>query len=157
MRMFRTRSKRRVFMTVMVVLIAMGAAAPAVAQTSVGVMLGEPSGLSAKQWIGDNSAVDLAVAWSFLAGGSFYVHVDYQQHFDDFDIDEGDLHWFVGGGAKMAVSSSALSLGVRVPLGLFYVFEDVPIELFLEVAPGIDLFPAFLINGGGGIGVRYRL
>ena len=141
-----------------VFILVLGALAigPISAQTSVGIILGEPTGLSAKQWLGEGSSLDLAVAWSFIDTGSFYVHLDYQQHFDDLDIDEGNLLWFVGGGAKLSVGQQ-LNLGIRIPIGLVYEFDSVPIEVFIEAAPGMDVFPAVQFNGGGGIGIRYRL
>ena len=129
---------------------------PISAQTSVGIILGEPTGLSAKQWLGEGASLDLAVAWSFIDTGSFYVHLDYQQHFDDLDVDEGNLLWFVGGGAKLSVGQQ-LNLGIRIPIGLVYEFDSAPIEVFIEAAPGMDVFPAVQFNGGGGIGIRYRL
>ena len=143
---------RVVFILVLVAL----ATGPISAQTSVGIILGEPTGLSAKQWLGEGASLDLAVAWSFIDTGSFYVHIDYQQHFDDLDIDEGDLLWFVGGGAKLSVGQR-LNLGFRIPLGLVYQFTDAPLEVFIEAAPGMDLFPAVQFNGGGGVGIRFRL
>jgi hypothetical protein len=82
--------------------------------------------------------------------------VDYQQHFDDLDIDEGDLLWFVGAGAKIAAGAD-FSLGLRIPVGLAYHFAEAPIGLFVEVAPGMDLFPAVVFNAGGGLGVRFRI
>ncbi len=141
-----------------VFILVLGALAvgPIAAQTSVGIILGEPTGLSAKQWLGEGASLDLAVAWSFIDTGSFYAHFDYQQHFDDLDIDEGDLLWFVGGGVKLSVGQQ-LNLGIRIPIGLAYEFAEVPLEVFLEAAPGMDLFPAVQFNGGGGIGIRYRL
>ncbi len=141
---------------VIILILGVLAVGPISAQTSVGIILGEPTGLSAKQWLGEGAALDLAVAWSFTDPASFYVHLDYQQHFDDLDVDEGELLWFVGGGAKLKVGQE-LSLGLRIPLGLVYEFGDVPLEVFIEVAPIMDLFPAPAPNAGGGIGIRYRL
>ncbi len=140
-----------------VLILVLGALAvgPISAQTSVGIILGEPTGLSAKQWLGEGASLDLAVAWSFIVPASLYVHVDYQQHLDELDIDEGDLLFFVGLGAKLKVGQQ-LNLGLRIPLGLVYEFDGVPLEVFFEFAPGMDLFPAVSLNGGGGIGIRYR-
>ena len=38
----------------------------ALAQNSVGLILGEPSGISGKQWLNADQAVDVALAWSFI-------------------------------------------------------------------------------------------
>ena len=50
-----------------------------------------------------------------------------------------------------------LNVGVRIPLGLVYEFAEVPLEIFIEAAPGMDVFPDVQVNGGGGMGIRYRL
>ena len=151
-----TRSARPRRVMLLILVIAMFTVVPAVAQTSVGVMVGEPTaGISVKQWLGGQDAVDLLVAWSFVNVSALYVHVDYQHHFDDIDIDEGDLQWFAGIGGRVHIAQD-LRLGARVPVGLFYLFAEIPIELFLEIAPGLDLFPAIGFDMAGGIGARYR-
>jgi hypothetical protein len=46
-------------------------------------------------------------------------------------------------------------IGVRVPIGLDYLFSDAPIDIFLEIVPILDLAPATEFDLGGGIGIRY--
>jgi len=140
----------------MIVLLAFVAAAAGFAQTSIGIILGEPTGLSGKQWIGEGASLDLAVAWSFVPEGAFYLHVDYQQHFDDLDLDVGSLLWFAGIGPRIYIGNE-IGLGLRIPVGLVYDIDGVPLEVFLELAPGLNLFPGTVFNFGGGIGVRYQL
>ena len=146
------RTASRIVLIVALVLVA----AAASAQTSVGLILGEPTGLSAKQWIGDGASLDLGVAWSFDPPGSFYVHVDYQQHFDQLDIDPGELLWFAGIGPQISIKDE-LQIGVRIPVGLVYDIEDVPLEVFFELAPGLKLFRETDFLFFGGIGIRYQL
>ena len=144
------------FRVILLVAAAVFAAGNVHAQTSVGVILGEPTGLSAKMWIGERSSIDLAVAWSFIQNGSIYAHADYQQHFTFPDLGVDRLLFFVGLGPKFYVGDQ-LRIGLRIPLGAVYDFGDLPLEVFLELAPGILLFPETRIDGGGGIGIRYRL
>ena len=141
---------------VILVLLVFVVAAAGFAQTSVGIILGEPTGLSGKQWIGEGASFDLAVAWSFLPEGALYAHVDYQQHFDDLDVDAGTLLWFAGIGPRIYIGNE-VGIGMRIPVGLVYDIDDVPLEVFLELAPGLNLFPSTVFNFGGGIGVRYQL
>jgi hypothetical protein len=42
-----------------------------------------------------------------------------------------------------------------VPLGISYQFERTDIELFLEIAPMLDLAPKTQGSIAGGIGFRY--
>lgn len=146
---------RRFRVALLVVLLVL-AAAQLSAQTSVGVILGEPTGLSAKMWLGGNASVDLAVAWSFLGEGTIYVHGDYQYHFPYSEVTNGQLFFFAGVGPKFYIGDQIL-IGLRIPLGAVYHFADLSLEAFIELAPGMQLFPATRIDGGGGIGIRYQL
>jgi hypothetical protein len=121
----------------------------------LGVLLGEPTGISAKARLDEVSAIDAAVAWSFVDEGSFYFHADYLYHFTDvLHAYPGDLPLYVGVGGKVSLREDPL-VGVRVPFGIAYEFDPAPLDVFLEVAPGVGLFPETSLNIGGGIGIRY--
>ncbi|MBT8387347.1 MAG: hypothetical protein KJO12_08030, partial [Ignavibacteria bacterium] len=58
----------------------------------LGIILGEPTGVSFKYWTSSNTAFDGAVAWSFVNGGAFHVHADYILHsFNLFHVASGRL------------------------------------------------------------------
>lgn len=120
-----------------------------------GIILGEPTGLTAKLWIGRKTAVDAAVAWSFSEDEALYLHANYLYHFfhDNPDLPEA-LSAYIGAGGKIVFRSDT-ELGIRVPVGLSYLLGQVPIEVFLEVAPGVLLIPETDADIGAGIGVRY--
>jgi len=121
----------------------------------LGLIFGEPTGLSAKMWTSERTAIDAAVAWSFSTPGWFHVHADFLIHnYDIITVSTGKLPLYYGVGAYTAFSSE-FGLGVRVPLGLAYQFEGAPVDIFAEVAPGLALLPALRFYIGGGIGVRY--
>lgn len=149
-----------------VLLLSAGAALSA--QTSgfgAGLVLGEPTGLAAKLWLSKEDALDFTAAWSFYrnAGdgkdndGALYFHADYLRHFTgvvDVDVKRGELLPYAGLGGKAALGGD-FYLGVRVPLGLVYAFEKVPLDAFLEIAPAFILVPETGFDVGGGIGLRY--
>jgi len=121
----------------------------------IGIVVGEPTGISLKYWTGSTTAIDGAAAWSFNHGGSFYVHADYLwHHFEIIDISEGKMPLYYGIGAKLVLADDAI-LGVHIPLGISYIFEEAPLDVFLEIRPGINLIPATKFDMGGGIGIRY--
>ncbi|MBN2737189.1 MAG: hypothetical protein JXR70_09430 [Spirochaetales bacterium] len=121
-----------------------------------GIILGEPSGLTAKFWINNQNALDLAVAWSLVSEMQLHVHGDYLFHFLDlFPVPKGYLPLYVGAGARAKITAVTPQIGIRAPVGLAYLFENAPIEIFLEIAFIMDLFPATNASGGGGIGIRY--
>jgi len=120
-----------------------------------GIILGEPTGLSAKLWVGEKAAVDAAVAWSFQGDGAFYLHASYLYHFFNLEPTLPDsFSAYVGGGGKIVFRKDT-ELGLRIPVGLSYMLSEVPLEAFLEVAPGILLIPGTDADIGGGIGIRY--
>lgn len=122
----------------------------------VGILLGEPTGLSAKLWTTWNTAFDLGVAWSFGDGGNFHLHADYLFHnFDFFDVDSGSLPIYVGIGGRVRLEDDDSRVGLRVALGLEYILENNPFSFFFEVAPIVDFLPETEADVNGGIGVRY--
>lgn len=121
----------------------------------LGLVFGEPTGLSAKLWTSEKTALDAALAWSFYNGGWLHAQADFLIHnYDLIDVSEGALPVYYGIGAYVTFSSD-LGLGARVPLGLAYHFEDAPVEIFLEIAPGLSLLPGIGFYMGGGLGARY--
>ena len=120
----------------------------------LGVILGEPSGLSAKLWTSQKTALDAGVAWSFINVGFFHVHADLLIHSFSIDIDQGKLPVYFGLGGKIVLSRN-LGMAVRVPFGIAYLFESAPVDIFLEIVPMLELLPATGIGFEGGIGVRY--
>lgn len=121
----------------------------------LGAVFGEPTGLSAKLWTSDKTAVDGALAWSFAGSGYMHIHADFLIHsFDLISVSKGKLPLYFGIGAYMNFASD-LGLGIRVPLGIAYHFDSAPLDIFAEVAPGLSLLPGTSFDFGGGIGIRY--
>jgi len=120
-----------------------------------GIILGEPTGISAKHWIDRNTAVDGAIAWAFVDGGAFHIHGDYLLHnFSLISVEKGKLPFYYGIGARIK-TLDAVTLGVRVPLGLSYIFSDVPVDLFVELAPLLDLIPKTNFRINAAVGGRF--
>ena len=120
----------------------------------LGVILGEPTGLSAKMWTSTNTAIDGAAAWSLAGDGYLHLHADFLLHSYAIDVDEGELPLYFGIGGRVLISDNP-AIGIRVPFGMAYQFEDAPVDIFLEVAPILDLLPATDFNFNSGLGIRY--
>lgn len=123
----------------------------------LGIILGEPTGLSAKVNMG-NSAFAGGVAWSFSGRSSrLHLHLDYiYQNFDLINVDVGRMGFYYGFGGRILLREHSDNLlGVRFPIGLNYFFENSPVELFLEVVPIFDIAPGTNFSGNSGFGVRY--
>jgi hypothetical protein len=123
----------------------------------IGVILGAPTGLSMKYWLSNVTAVDLGAAWSFQNPGSFQLNSDFLFHkFDLFPIKNGELPLYFGAGGSLDIPTQGdTRFGLRLPVGIAYEFRDMPIEVFAEVAPIVDLTPATQLRWNGGVGVRF--
>jgi len=120
-----------------------------------GVLFGQPTGISLKMWMTEATALDAGVAWSFYNNGFFRVHLDFLMHKHHFiKVSDGNLAGYLGIGPKLGFGNDFV-IGARIPLGFDYMFEEAPVDIFLEVAPGLDLTPATKGFVEGGIGVRY--
>ncbi len=130
----------------------------------LGIILGEPTGLSAKAWTSSDNAFDFAIAWSFHNyhhdndnhnDGDFLLQADYVWHFfNAISVSSGKLPIYVGIGGRVVLADNP-SFGVRIPVGIDYLFADAPIDIFLELVPIMDLAPETDFGIGGGIGIRY--
>ncbi len=133
----------------------------------VGLILGAPTGVSAKARLGSTSSID--AAFGLGVGADVHFHGDYL--FEGLpvllqDEDSGiTLDWYFGVGGRMLLvddndnnnrNDDDLELGPRAPLGLeLYVSSVKNMEAFVEVAVGLDLVDETNITVDGGIGFRW--
>ncbi|NIO48322.1 MAG: hypothetical protein GTN73_02615 [Candidatus Aminicenantes bacterium] len=122
----------------------------------LGLMLGDPTAISFKKWVGSKTAFDGGVGWSFRNGGSFHVHADYLIHsFNLITVKRGKAALCFGLGARLNTEDET-KFGFRIPFGVSYIFEKAPLDIFFELAPLFDLVPSTEFGGlEWSIGVRY--
>jgi hypothetical protein len=121
----------------------------------MGLILGEPTGLSAKLWTSGDNAFDFAAAWSFKGDGHLLLQADYVWHFFNLmPVPSGKLPLYIGLGGRVVLADDP-SFGIRIPIGIDYLFADAPIDVFLELVPILDLSPETEFGVGGGLGIRY--
>jgi len=121
----------------------------------LGIIVGEPTGLSGKLWTGEKTAFDGGAAWSFK-GESLQLHMDYLLHnFNVIPVEKGMLPIYYGIGGRINLEEDDTRAGIRIPLGLNYHFENAPVDLFLELVPTLDLVPETDFTLCGGIGARF--
>jgi hypothetical protein len=158
--------KRAWYFIISLILISWSATAQA-GDFGLGIMIGEPTGLSGKLWLSPKSAVDAGLAWSFQGDGSFHLHLDYLLHdFKLIPVDKGKLPLYYGIGGRFLIhdhnkwwdehhNDNDVHIGLRIPVGLEYIFTGDKVGIFLEIAPVLDLAPDTDLDFNGGIGVRY--
>lgn len=146
----------------MVVVLSALAAGPASAGKNtqgfgLGLMAGEPSGLSAKIWTGKRTAFAGGLAWSTEDGTGGAAHVDYLWHVHDMRrTDRGILPFYYGLGVRYRHQDDTDdNFGVRIPLGLAYMFGNSAFDIFFEIVPVIDFTPEQKFGANVAIGGRY--
>jgi hypothetical protein len=128
-----------------------------------GIVLGEPTGLSVKKWLNDRNAIDGAAAWSLSGNEAFQIHGDYLFHAYDVFKPKGidgklPLYYGLGGRLKfndLRDGKKETRLGVRFPVGITYLRNGAPFDLFLELVPVLDLAPSTAVRLGLAVGGRY--
>ncbi|MFQ6038159.1 MAG: hypothetical protein ACE5LV_06030, partial [Candidatus Aminicenantales bacterium] len=84
-----------------------------------------------------------------------HVHADYLIHdFGLFHVEKGKLVLFYGIGGRVKAEKKTRA-GLRFPVGIAYLVETHPIEVFFEVGPIFDIAPETAFRLTGGLGVRY--
>ena len=122
----------------------------------IGIILGDPTGLSAKLYTGSNNAFDFGAAWSFKGDGNLLLQADYVWHSSLSKTSSGLFALYYGIGGRIIFSDDP-NVGVRIPVGIDYIFSNAPVDIFLEVVPVLDLIPSTDFDLNGGIGVRFWL
>jgi hypothetical protein len=148
--------KKILFLAAVVVLALSISSFAGVKGFGVGVELGQPTGLTLKDYISSDHAWDLGIAWAFYNGSYITVHADYLLHnFGIIRVKEGQCGLYFGIGAYVGIGNNWVGLGARIPLGINYIFRGTPVEVFLELVPSMSLFPATGFGPSGALGIRY--
>lgn len=123
----------------------------------LGIILGEPTGLSGKGWISKTSAIDGGLAWSFLNDGSMHIHADYLWH--NFSLITPRIPFYIGVGGRMKFKNNQSAkddkIGVRVPVGVDFFISDPNSDFFVEIVPVLDLAPKTDVTFNAAIGFRF--
>jgi hypothetical protein len=160
-------NRSHIVLSALLLCLFMPVVSPAKDEAGLGIIIGTPTGISGKLWNGSRRAMDAAIGWSMGDYESFYFHADYL--FQDpklFVVSEGTMPFYFGIGGRLRQDhhrdvgndshDNDTRLGVRMPLGLEYLFRDVPLNMFIEIALVLDLTPRTEADIDAGIGVRYR-
>jgi len=134
----------------------------------LGVMVGAPSGLSGKYFLGANTAFDFGVgiiSHYRHRHGNIHAHADFLWHpVSLVSARAFELPLYFGLGARIwdfrdDDDVDGFGLGARVPLGVAFDFNNVPLDVFIELAVVIDLFfdyrDDYAGDVNGAVGIRY--
>lgn len=150
------------------IVTATGALAQRAGDNGLGIIIGDPTGVSFKHWMDATRAWDAAAAWDLEDDETLHLHADYLWH--DFSLnavkDNRNFGWYYGVGARFVAhddngrgrgnnDDDDDTFGVRVPFGFDYFFPGKPLEAFLEVAPALELIPETDLDFDIGLGIRF--
>ena len=110
----------------------------------IGLILGEPTGISAKLYLKDDQALQAGLGFAFIGDG-LHLHVDYVFH--PWILQSSAslvLPVYIGPGVRLinynkGRDSHLFAVGLRAVAGLLFDFKMVPIDAFVEVAGVIEL------------------
>ncbi len=122
----------------------------------LGIILGEPTGLSAKLYLDNTSSVDAAIGWSNYRYSAMHIHADYLYNITKLS---SEVPLYVGIGGRIKIKkiekNQDTKLAVRIPVGITYEPTSKPIDLFIEIVPMMDLTPSTEFIWNAGAGIRY--
>jgi hypothetical protein len=129
----------------------------------VGLIIGEPTGISAKLYLEDDKAIQAAIGSAFIGGG-LQAHGDFVLHpLILQDRESFVLPVYVGPGLRFIQytggrgEDSHFAVGLRGVVGMLFDFKDVPLDVFVEVAGVLeyDFTEGWGPALNAGAGVRY--
>ena len=161
--------KRNILFTLVLGLM-MIIAKPVTAQDhgfGMGLILGEPTGVSAKLWTSKINAFDFGLGvglggdrikykGNYDNSGRIHFHMDYLWHsFNAISSTERfPLYYGIGGRFNTGGGYDG-SFGVRGVFGIAWFPHQTPIDVFLELVPVLQITPATGFGIDAGLGIRY--
>ncbi len=125
----------------------------------VGVIAGQPTGLTAKYNLDPKLSIDGGLGWETSGDNEFHIYGSCIYHvYDLIQVPEGKLPLYFGGGLRFInreKENKDDKFGVRIPIGAEYQFKNIPVGAFIELVPVLNLTPDTDFDLEGGIGVRY--
>jgi hypothetical protein len=129
----------------------------------LGLIFGEPTGISAKLYLKDDQAIQGAFGASFYAD-AWQLHGEYVWHpWILQDRDTFVLPVYLGPGLRFMRynggrgGDATFAMGLRAVIGLLFDFKNVPLDVFIEVGGAVEYDFTDGVGGGFnvGAGVRY--
>lgn len=138
------------------------AADTARADNAVGIVIGDPTGVSARTTLDGSHSLEGALAYSFGHYDGTEIHGTYlRDRARSFVTKEGPIEMYYGLGARLIFINNGkndgrIALGPRAPLGALYNFRNPNIEVFAEISATLDVVPSTDVDLDIGIGFRVR-
>lgn len=120
----------------------------------LGLELGAPTGLTGKWFISADRAIDFGVGdvYNYFDRYGIHIYGDYLFHPVSLAGNSTfELPFYVGIGARIwdfenrrrDVVDDAFAFGIRVPLGIAFDFNNVPLDVFIQLVPVLDFYSGY--------------
>jgi len=122
----------------------------------IGIIIGNPTGLNGMLRLSDKSFLEASVAWNIVDTSYLMITASYVFYSFSFSIESLNFPIYLGPYVAI-IAGDVSGVGIGFEAGVSYFFEQIPLEIFIELIPGITILPEtdFFINIS--IGVRYWL
>lgn len=135
-----------------------------------GLIIGSPTGISAKFWTSSVNAIDIAIGWSnngtwtrfgnqyayYYTQSLLHIHADYLWHSFHVIRSTERLPLYYGIGIHFDSGNTVpTAIGLRAVGGIDWMPRTVPLDVFLELAPVFYLSPTAGLGLDAGIGARF--
>jgi hypothetical protein len=117
----------------------------------LGLELGEPTGLTGKYFLSRSGALDFgigAIYSHYYYGDGVHLYADYLWHPISFvSAPAFELPFYIGAGLRFwefdycdrgICDYGGSAIGIRVPFGIAFDFNKVPLDIFIQLVPVID-------------------
>ena len=143
----------------LILALLLAAAVPAAAaggtdkSLGVGIMLGSPTGATAKYWLAPTRALDLGLG----TDGEFEFHADYLLHaFDVFPKSpDTRIGAYAGLGGAVTSRHESGGLALRIPVGVTFLPVRYAVEFYFELVPTVEVTPDSHTDMDFGLGGRF--
>jgi hypothetical protein len=146
-------------------------------KAGAGLVLGDPTGLSGKLWLGQTNAIDAGLGfWGYGVNDPCWTDNNNVRHCDRFGNSNGTLNvdylwqsnivrgtaqldWHIGGGGRFSwwggCTGDCVAFAARGPIGLDLMFQNPNfLEVFFELALALQVLPGINLYPEGALGVR---
>lgn len=142
-------------------------------QFGLGLELGEPTGITGKLFVTPDQALDFGLGdiyHHYYGGDGLHLYADYLWHpavltsaeaFElPFYVGVGGRVWFFDYACPGGTCQGAEAFGIRVPIGVSFDFNNVPLDIFIQAVPTLDFFRDYGPHGvyldiDFSVGIRY--
>ncbi len=119
----------------------------------LGLELGQPTGLTGKYFLSESNALDFGVGYIYhsywYGDDGLHLYLDYLWHPASLVSARAfELPFFIGVGGRFwdfdycrrrgECGYGGSAFGIRVPLGIAFDFNEVPLDIALNIVPTID-------------------